>query len=189
MTEPILKNVDGVKQKVRIFRPSEVKLLLDEGIPKFENQIQFKSLLYSGTRYVELQRLHDNPQWFDKQFIHLPSGKKLARQKDRWVHLNPQGREVIGMFLQSKQNLPATNVWTENLMRWCQRCGLSTEGLSPKTTRKTWESWLVWYYPEKQTLILTSQGHTDLVSFNYYLNMPFNETEKVIMKGFVEGWI
>ena len=187
--EPILKISDGVKQRVRILRPSEIKLLLEKGIQKYHHKVMFKALLYSGMRYAECKRLKEHPEWFDGNFIHTPNLKKKSRQKDRWIHLNPAGREIISNYLQLKESLPATNVWWENLRRWATNCGLVTEGLSPKSTRKTWESWIVFYYPEKQTLIMGSQGHTDLVSFQYYTNMPFNEEEKSIMKSFVEGWM
>ena len=187
--EPILKSTDGVNQQVRILRPSEVRLLLTKGITKFEHQVMFKALLYSGMRYAEAKRFQNNPQWFDGNFIHTPNLKKMSRQKDRWIHLNPQGREVMSTFLQIKKKLPAVSTWYTDLIRWSRRAGLSIEGFSPKTTRKTWESWLVFYYPEKQTVILQSQGHTDVVSFDYYLSMPFTEEEKLVMKSFVEGWM
>ena len=68
--EPIIKEVEGVKQKVRILRPSEAKLLIQH-IPKFDYQGIFKALLYSVMRYAECQRLQKNPQWFDASFIHM----------------------------------------------------------------------------------------------------------------------
>lgn len=177
-----------IKSGVRILRPSEFKLLVDNGIKKFEHKIQFKALLYSGTRYAECKRLHDNPLWFDGTFIHIPSGKEYARQKERWVRLNPQGREVIATYLQSKKNLPATPTWYLDLKRWCNNAGLSSAGISPKTTRKTWESWLTFYYGTRIE-IPQSQGHTGVTAFQYYLNMPFTDEDRNLMKQFVEGWI
>jgi len=35
-------------------------------------------------------------------------------------------------------------------------------GLSAKTFRKTWESWLLFSYPDKAMEIALSQGHTEL---------------------------
>jgi len=40
--------------------------------------------------------------------------------------------------------------------------------MSTKTTRKTWESWLVWYYPEKIASIFGSQGHNELTALRHY---------------------
>jgi integrase len=177
-----------LKEGVRIWRPFEVKALIDS-IPKFEHQIIFKVLLYSGMRYAEAKRFKDNPNWYDGNFIHLISLKKKARQKERWIHLTPRGKEVIATFLQLDMSLPVTNVWWENLHRWGKKANMDTVGFSPKSTRKTYESWLVWYFPEKQNLIMLSQGHTDAVSFNHYLNMPFTDKDKIYMKEFVEGWI
>jgi hypothetical protein len=119
----------------------------------------------------------------------MPSFKKKARQKERWVRLNPQGREVISNYVNSPYSLPTKVTWNENIKRWANNCLLSPVGLSSKTTRKTIESWLVFYYPQNTLLIMQSQGHTSNVSFDHYLNMPFDEKDRMEMKEFVDGWI
>lgn len=92
---------------VRILRPDECKHLVN-CIPKHNYQIMFKALLYSGARYVELKRFHKHHEWFDGDFIHLPKfamKKKKRKQLERWVRLNPAGKEIIKSFLQIKQTL------------------------------------------------------------------------------------
>jgi hypothetical protein len=69
-----------------------------------------------------------------------------------------------------------------------KKAGLYPDYMSPKTTRKTWESWLVWYYPEKFATIFGSQGHNELTALRHYVNLPFNTRDKEEMKSFVEGW-
>jgi len=175
----------------RIFRPCEAIHLL-KGIRKRRHETQFKALLLSGMRYVEAQRLFMNPEWFDGQFIHLPSmavKKSKRKQRERWIRLNPLGREVVRNFLELNSNLPTWQTWGENLRRWAKKTGLEHSGLSPKTTRKTWESWLVYYYPDKLTNIVLSQGHTVLTAIQHYINMPFTDDDKNGMREFVEGWI
>ncbi|GAH15823.1 unnamed protein product, partial [marine sediment metagenome] len=57
-----------------------------------------------------------------------------------------------------------------------------------KTTRKTWESWLMFFYPQRAMEIALSQGHTTVTSLQHYLGMPFTEVDRVEMAQFVEGW-
>lgn len=185
--KPILK---GEKQKVRILRPSEYEMLR-EGARKLENQIQLDTLLLTGMRYVEAQRLHKHPEWFDGSFIHLPAEaqrKKKRKQRERWVRLNPLGRLTLPHFFRNKP-LPHIVNFNKNLKRWAERGGLDPVGLCPKTLRKTWESWLVFYYPRHIHLIFLSQGHNNLTSLEHYLNMPFTEQDKEEMRKWVEGWI
>jgi len=178
-----------IKEGVRILRPSEAKLLIDKGIPSFKNQLLFKALLFSGTRYAECKRLKNNSEWFDGDFIVLVSTKVEAKQKERWVRLTPRGKEIIQQYIKSDFKLPHNITWNGNLNRWAIKAGLDPKGISAKTTRKTWESWLAFYYPAQHLNIIQSQGHTANTAFNHYLNMPFTDDDKLQMKEFVEGWI
>ncbi len=40
-------------------------------------------------------------------------------------------------------------------------------GLSVKSTRKTWESWLVASYPDRFLLVSMSQGHTEFTALKH----------------------
>ena len=177
-----------IKEKVRILRPGEAKIILNKGIPKYKHQLLFKALLFTGMRYVELQRLKNNPTWFDGNSINLPSLKLKARQKERWIRLNPQGREIVRTYLNYPCSLPTKQTWGESLTRWAINAGLDPKGLCPKTTRKTYESWLTFHYGSR-TEIPLSMGHTDLIAFKHYLGLPFTDEDKLALKEFVEGWI
>ena len=175
----------------RILRPSEANTLI-KSIAKRKHETQFKALLLSGMRYIEVQRLYDHPEWFDGGFIHLPDmaiKKAKRRQKERWVRLTPLAREVVKNFLECGSNLPSWQTWRENLHRWARNAHLDTSGLTVKTGRKSYESWLVYYYDNKLTNIVLSQGHTVLTAIQHYINMPFTEEDKRGMREFVEGWI
>jgi len=179
------------KSKTRILRPYEAKLLIDT-IPKLDYVNKFEALLYSGCRYIELQRLYKHPDWFNGETIHLTNQaikKKKVTISERYVHLNPVGRRAISHYLKSKKGLPDYSTWTENLKRWMLKAGLYPDYMGPKTTRKTYESWLVTYYPEKFNQIFLSQGHSQLTSLQHYLNLPFSEEDKNQMRPYVEGWI
>ena len=150
-----------------------------------------EALLYSGMRYIEVQRLYENPNWFNGDTIHLTKDaikKKKATISERYVHLNQAGRRAIRYFLSGKNNLPDYSTWRENLKRWMKKARLYPDYMSPKTTRKTWESWLVWYYQEKIATIFGSQGHNELTALRHYVNLPFNTGDKEEMKAFLEGW-
>lgn len=175
----------------RIMRPSEATTLIN-GIQKRDNEIKLKALLFSGLRFVEAQRLYDHHGWYDGGFIRLPEmavKKALRRQRQRYVRLSPLGREIVRNFLDCNTNLPSWQTWRENLHRWAENAHLDATGFSPKSTRKSWESWLVFYYPDRLANILLSQGHTFTTSIQHYLNMPFTEEDKRDMREFVEGWI
>jgi hypothetical protein len=178
------------KSNIRILRPYECRRLIDV-IPKVEYVDKFEALLYSGLRFIEAQRLYDNPEWFNGVTVHLTKEaikKKKATISERYVHLNQPGRSAVKHFLDGDKNLPVYNTWVENLERWMIKAQLYPIGMSPKTTRKTWESWLVWYYPDKIATIFGSQGHNELTALRHYVNLPFTKTDKEEMRLFVEGW-
>lgn len=183
MSQPILKS------GVRILRPGEYTTLEAAG-PREDDRLQMAALLYSGMRYVEAQRFHNNPPWLDGSgFIFLPRTailKKQTKQRERWIKLNERGRGIMPLFLKAKP-LPQWQTWSDRLRRWAYNAGLQPDGLGPKTMRKTWESWLVSSYPGRFAEITLNQGHTGLTSIGHYLNMPFLPEDKEAMKEYVEG--
>jgi hypothetical protein len=149
-------------------------------------------MLFTGMRYIELKRFRTRPEWFDGDFIHLPKMvvyKSKRKQKERSVRLNPRGRAIIPYFLQLKRGLPKYSTLREDLARWAIKAGINKDHWSSKTLRKTWESWLSFYYPKCHIHVAMSQGHTAITSMEHYLNMPFTEDDRIKMKDYVEGWI
>ena len=191
MNNDIIK-MSAKKQKVRILRPWEAKKLI-AAIPKHEYQTMFKALLFTGMRYIELKRFQKYPEWFDGEFIHLPDQKATRKakrkQKERWVRLNPRGQEIVRAFINIKKPLPSYVDWTSDLGRWAKYAGISPEYLGPKTTRKTWESWLVFCFEHKLLHIVNSQGHTLATALKHYVNLPFTKEDEKDMSEFVGGWI
>jgi len=179
-------------KNVRILRPFEAKALIN-AIPKKKQRLIFEALLYSGCRYIELKRLLEKPQMFEpvNLRIHLDSyaiRKAKIKLKERYVVLSPVGKRVIESFIESIESLTEYKTWTENLQRWAKFAGISPDRLGPKTTRKTWESWLVTYYPHLTNHIFLSQGHNAMVALKHYVTLPFNKDDKEQMKEFVYGW-
>lgn len=182
----------GKDSMIRTLRPNEYDALrMASG--KRSNMVQMDTLLVTGMRYIEAQRFHEHPDWFDGNFLFLPKGAVLkvkTHQAERYVRLSRLGKEIVPKFLEVK-NLPTPETWRENLERWAGKAGLDPIGLGPKTTRKTWESWLMFTYADNPTAwmtIIQSQGHTAATSLHHYLNMPFLQEDKERIKPWVEGY-
>lgn len=175
--------------QIRTLRADEYEALR-QGCETDRGRIQLDALLLTGMRYVEVQRLHDNPKWFDGNFVFLPRDavlKQRRKQKERYVRLTLLGRQTLPLFFQVR-NLPGPDTWKENLQRWATRVGLDPVGLGPKTTRKTWESWLVTTFKHQSTEIVLSQGHDSATSLEHYLNMPFLDVDRERIKPWVDGF-
>lgn len=183
-----------------IYAPDGTRILGPFDIDQLKGSISknylstiFDVCLWSGMRYVEVQRLHENPAWWWKvrRTIHLPqeAQKKAKRtQIERYIHpIPPQLENVLGYFFDNKKP-PSQSTWNENLKRWGEAAGLDTEGLSCKTTRKSIESWMVTAGIRESTICLR-QGHNRLTSMNHYLGLPFTEAEKKEIKRRLSGWI
>ena len=187
--EPIIKN------RVRILRPSEFFILREGAVERsgdIDNQTKLDALTFIGSRYIEAQRIQKNPQWFDGNFINLPTeATKQGRQNmnenfkrkheitERSIHLCSRAKTITPYFLNKCSPLPTNVGWNNNLKRWAEYRDLNSAGLSAKTHRKTLESWLAVTYPHLLDHIFLSQGHDRLTALKHYLNLPFTDQEKV----------
>jgi len=174
-------------KSVRVFRPWEIRSLV-RAIPKNEYKDKFEALLYTATRYKELQWLYEHPNRFHGSSIHIKNTKARVKDAYRYVHLNMQGQRAVENFLRSKTNLPTYQSWGENLKRWCINANIKPDHACAKSTRKTFESWLVITYPHRTLEILASVGHEENTALKHYLMFPFSEQDKRDMLYYVEGW-
>lgn len=179
-----------IKSRVRIFRPAEFTALLSSTPDDWKPLLS--ALLYTGMRYVEAVRFRANPDWFDgSKFVYLPEAaveKHLRKQKERWVRLNPQGVEAVKAALASSEPYPSWWTWKRHMRQWAKSATLDPVGMSPKTTRKTWESWLMFLHPERSMNIVQSQGHTTGTAMMHYVNMPFVDEDKPEMERYTAGF-
>jgi len=185
---PILK---GKKVKTRILRPCEYVQLRDATKPA--NQTNLDACLLLGARYTECLRLKKHPEWFDGNFVHLPWTEELAKSKhhpERWIRLSYLGKKIIPYFIASGQKrLPSIQAWDVDLKFWAGKAGLNEEGISARTLRKTYESWLVFSYPNAIPLIMLSQGHSLPTSIAHYISLPFTEVDRQAMYEWIVGWV
>jgi integrase len=176
------------KKGVRIFRPAELQKLM-KAIPRSLDLIRFETALYTGARFVELQLLKKHPEFFTGNAIRMTTKKGKAISDERYIKLNERGCRAVKQFLEQKKRMPAREGWNASLKRWCKYAGIDPTGVSAKSTRKTWESYLVTSFPSCTPTIFVSQGHTGMTSLQYYLTLGFTDDEIKDIKKITEAWI
>ena len=186
----------------RVLTPEEAAAMR-RAISKPSNKALFDLLLYTGLRFSEVSQLYDNPGIFDQDrgTLNITSGKAKATQRTRNVILSPKGIEAVKAYLQTPKKPTTSTAWQMNLIRWAQQADLSPVpghdqdeggnryGVTVRTSRKSWESWLLTAYPDKPTNIALSQGHTETTALRHYLNISFTQAEREEIQAEVSGWV
>ena len=183
----------------RVLTPIEADELR-KVIEKPSSRALFDLLLYTGLRLVEVQQLADNPNIFDseRKTLIIGSGKAKATQKRRNVCLSDKGLLAVEEYLKNPSVPNSPSAWQMNLIRWAQKARLvalpgqeqsyNPSAITVRTTRKSWESWLLSAYPDKVINITLSQGHTETTALRHYFNISFTPAEKEAIKAQVKGW-
>lgn len=172
-----------MQDQYKILTPSEYEQL-KENIPKTRLRIVIDALLFTGMRYEELKRFSQHIVWFDatNRAITIPA-RFTKTQRERVIHLTPAFTKELSQYLREfkKLEIPEIQSMQVSLKRW--KCDAT-----PKTFRKTWESWLLFAgYPPLQVAL--SQGHSQTIQYHHYVNMSArlkSEVEKV--KFYTLGW-
>jgi hypothetical protein len=191
MPEPIFITSDK-GHKVRVLSPFDYDKIVSN-IDKDYLRTIFNVCFWSGMRYVEVQRFYDHPEWWlrERNTIHLPreAQKKVKRvAPERYIHpIPPQLVSELPYFFKNKRP-PAAKVWNENLKRWMDKTDVGREGIVPKTTRKSIESWM-YVAGLPMNFICLRQGHDSFTSMNHYQALPFTEAEKSEIKRRLAGWV
>lgn len=176
----------------RILTPAEYHTLLN-AIPKPHHRTMFLVCFWSGMRYIEVQRLHANPDWWspERRSIHIPESgcrKGARRVLERLITPTPSPLESeLSQFFQNDAP-PVQKVWNHNLQRWMQRAGLDPDGISSKTTRKSFEAWLITARVPFDEVCLR-QGHDQLSPLMYYLKLAFTKQETEEIKRMVKSYV
>ena len=183
----------------RILTPTEADGIRGV-ISKPSSRALYDLMLFTGLRLVEVKQLAANPAIFDqdRHTLTIKSGKVKASQVSRNVCLSDRGLAAVREYLKNPSVPNSSHVWQENLIRWCERARLSPipgkehtanpAGVTVRTTRKSWESWLLSAYPDKLPYITLSQGHTETTALRHYLNISFTAEEREAIKEQVQGW-
>jgi integrase len=188
---------------LRVLRPIEYDMLR-ETIDSENTKLILDLSLYTGMRYIELMRLSKNLDWIREQThtIYLSNEAALKTERkspDRFVHLSREGWYAVDAFkrkgLEPDKDLYTRRGFTKFLKAKAIKAGISPEGLSAKTLRKTYESWLVQALvikgsqPSALSLIAKSFGHTEGTAIGFYINLDFTreDVEKILVR--TSGWM
>jgi len=184
----------------RVLTPGEAAAIR-RAISKPSNRALFDLMIYTGLRLEEVRQLIENPDIFDEErrLLVIKSGKAKARQKERNVILSDTGVQAVRAFLKTPKMPNSSSAWQVNLIRWSRAAGLSplpgrsddrgnVYGITVRTSRKSWESWLLTAYPDRAAWIALSQGHTESTALGHYLNLSFTDEERGDILNEVLGW-
>lgn len=178
---------------VRAFTPAEVDAL-KMAIKQQHHRTLFNILLWTGMRYVEAKRLHEHPEYVlrTRGYIDLPLDveRKLEGKRTpprRQIPIPQQISGDLDIFFQN-QAPPTIQVWGKNLKRWADQAGIGSEGVSPKSTRKTIESWMI-VIDMPINKVCLRQGHDSVTSMGYYQNMAFTYDEIAEIKRRLASWM
>lgn len=187
---------------LRVLRPVEYDFLR-ESVDSENTKLFLDLSLYTGMRYIELMRLSQNLDWIREQThtIYLSNEAALKTERkapDRFVHLSREGWHAVADF--KRKGLEPDDVYTRRgftkyLKAHASKAGISKDGLSAKTLRKTYESWLVQALvikgsqPSALSLIAKSFGHTESTAISHYINLDFTreDVEKIMVR--TSGWM
>jgi len=186
-----------IRQKTRIMKPSEYKLLRNEMNPR--HQLILDGLLYTGMRVEEFWRFMNNPEWFKpaRRVIDLPKGSILkvkAKQKERTVMLSFRGTQAIERLVEGikKGEVKAITriAFNRALHRGAEKAGIGKTGITSKMMRKTLISWLMATLEDQKAhlLIAVSSGHDLNTLATHYLGLGFPRNEMDAMKEHIVGW-
>lgn len=179
-------------ERNRVLTPQEFDLIYNI-IPKEKFKRSFNNALYTGMRPRELYLFSQNPKWHDpkRRTVFLPM-KYTKTKKERYVHLTRHYNEILSLYLENGGELyypKKTRSWYDNVRRWAEQAGIEDWwNINAKTTRKTWESWLV-VSGYDGTKILLSQGHIQSTALAHYLNLRFTDDEVREIKVRTAGWM
>ncbi|MCK9576597.1 MAG: site-specific integrase [Clostridia bacterium] len=145
----------------------------------------------TGLRYIELQRLHANPQWYSKernQIILPKEAQQKVKQKmsKRTIDKLPSTFAYIFKQFIEGPKPPHRASWHTDLIRWSEKAGLNPK-VGTKTPRKTIESWMLkCRVPEYE--VYGRQGHDPKTSLRHYQSLSFTDYEERDIRNRLKEW-
>jgi integrase len=192
-----------VVQGSRVFTPMEY-VWIRRYLPTEIHKMFLDGLLLTGMRGVEWAMFVEQDfTWFDqtRRKITIPpeAVKKVkVKIKQRDVILSDAGMVAINKLItvqdsRSDNNLlkmPLRSSWGTTLRRAAYKARIpEPDTIVPKSTRKTWESWLILTHPNNAIQITMSMGHDDTTAIRHYLGMGWSLNEFVEAREYTRGFI
>ena len=178
-------------QGSRLLGPFELDKFIS-AIPKLKHRTIFNFYLWSGVRYIEGQRIHDNPGYYvqERQTRHLPKEaqkKEKQKIKNRYIPVKGVLTDTIDYYLEGSRP-PSVQSWDRNLKVWAEKAGFNPYGFNARMTRKIKESYLLTAgVPEIKVYLM--QGHDPITSLRHYQGLAFTREEEAEIKRRVSPWM
>ncbi len=201
VTEPLEKEADMapkrkrrdpiIKNHTRILVPEELYWLLEELNPVYAAIILV--LIHTGMRVTEFWDFVDHPSWYkpSRHCISLPKGaikKDKCVYKERDIILTEEGCKCVETLLGMSNIKKVSRTAMREAMMLAAEKTIGSQGVSPKSCRKTAISWLVRINQDKHLYIASSAGHTlETMKINY-LGIAFKKEDIESMRIFFKGW-
>ena len=189
-----------LRNGTRVLYPSEFIAIRAE--MNYKHQLIFDGMLFTGMRIVEFWRFVGHPEWLKptRKCIDLPRGSMLkvkAKQAERTVLLSNWGLrsiEALEDYMKVNKIVPISKQGWQQAVRGAATRAVekgdlvTTKGIVPKMTRKTWISWLLVTHPIHEGSIAISSGHDVATMLRHYTGLGFPSHEIEAMQMYTAGW-
>lgn len=175
-----------------ILSPREKALFFDQ--LNADYKIRFEFLYQTAMRLREAMYFADHPELYKKEnaliaLPHVPGmGKKMCTIRARHILLSPQGMRTVEEFIDKKMTFPSYQAMLDVCKRAARDGDFKPDGIVPKMFRKMYISHLMACYPELQSKIAQSVGHTVETMEANYLIYGWKKDDVVQMRSGNEGW-
>ena len=184
--------VSSGKRAVAVLTPHQVQLIEDH--LNADNKIRTRFLLYTAARIAEARYIEAHPETFRKEngAIFLPKvdgmGKKRCTVSNRAILLSVKGIAAVQDFFEKKCHIPTYQSLEPALKLAAKEADFDTRYITTKMYRKTMISWLIQCWPQRESAILLSAGHTQATMRGHYLGTGFRKDDIADMQDRIEGW-
>jgi len=156
-----------------------------------KKRVIFEVNTITGLRYIELQRLHDHPEWYYKnrnQIILPEEAQKKVKQKQvkRTIDRLPSTFHYMFKDFIESPVLPDRIAWNRSLLVYSKKAGIEPK-IGLKTPRKTIESWML-KSGINEYEIYSRQGHDPVTSLRHYQSLSFTDYELRDIKKRLTEW-
>jgi integrase len=184
--------VSTKKRKVAVLTPRESLMIRSKLNRDYQELWDF--LLYTRTRIAEAEYIADHPEAFreENRAIFLPNveglGKDRCTIKNRAITLCDKGVIAVKQFLENNGKIPtysdkfgkkhiAYQNIEEVIRRAARDADFNLDSICTKMLRKTAISWYFASFPEQETMILMTAGHTATVARGHYITHGFRRED------------
>jgi len=184
--------VSTKKSKVAVLTPRESFMIRDKLNRDYQELWDF--LLYPRTRIAEADYIAEHPETFreENRAIFLPNveglGKDRCTIKNRAITLCDKGVVTVKRFLDNKGKIPtytkkggerciAYQNIEEVILRAARDADFNLEAICTKMLRKSMISWYFACFPDMETMILMTAGHTATVARGHYITHGFRRED------------